>query len=332
MRAVLFERFGEPAEVLSLREIASPNPGPGQVRVRMLASPVNPSDLMTVRGVYGKLPTLPASPGYEGVGIVESAGPGLLGRLLIGKRVAVLGGESGAWRDLVLASARQVVPLSHRIPLEQAAMFFVNPTTAYALTRRVLRVPPGEWLLQTAAGSALGAMVIRLGRTFGFRTLNVVRRRAQVDEIRRLGGDAVIATESEDLIARVRELTGGEGVRYALDCVGGKTGSDVVRSLAVGGRLVVYGTLSGEPLAFSSRDLMTPSASIEGFWLACWMPALSLPGKLKVVRTVGKLIRSGVLASEVGQVFPLEQVGEAVRAAERTARGGKVLLTIDPKA
>src|SRR5262245_12417410 len=99
MRAAVFDRFGNPADVLSVRDIPIPEPGPGQVRVRMLASPINPSDLMTVRGKYAKLPELPAVPGYEGVGIVDAAGSGLLGKFLRGKRVVAINSRSGDWAE-----------------------------------------------------------------------------------------------------------------------------------------------------------------------------------------------------------------------------------------
>lgn len=328
MKAVVFEEFGEPSEVLSIREVAPKQPGPGQVSVRMLASPVNPSDLMTVRGLYGKLPELPATPGYEGVGIVEAAGPGLFGKFLKGKRVAFLNGDNGNWQERTIVNARQAVPLSDAVPLEQAAMFFVNPVTAYAMTREVLKVPPGAYLLQTGAGSSLGKMVIRLAQKYGFKTINVVRRSEGADALKKLGGDVVIATESEDLQARVRQITKGEGVRYALDCIGGATGSAVVKSLAPGAHMLVFGTLSAEPLSFSSRDLMTPMARLEGFWLARWMPSLPIWKKLHVVRTVGSLIKAGVLESEVGQSFALGDIKAAVTHAEAVARGGKVLLRI----
>src|SRR5438132_8658236 len=193
MQAVVFEKFGEPAEVLRSCDVPAPDPGPGEVRVRMLAAPVNPSDLLTVRGQYARLPKLPSTPGFEGVGIVESAGRGLWGRFLVGKRVAALSSPTGSWAELALVSARQAIPLSDALPLEQAAMFFVNPATAYIMTRRVLAVPAGEWLLQTAAGSALGRMVIRLGKRFGFRTINVIRRPEQAAELKALGADVIIA-------------------------------------------------------------------------------------------------------------------------------------------
>src|SRR5262249_27139380 len=161
-------------------------------RVRMRLSPINPSDLLTVRGEYGKRPALPTTPGFEGAGVVDAAGPGLLRHLRglkPGRRVAVLSGAGGAWGEYAVVPARELVPLPDDLPDEQAAMFFVNPVTAVVMTRYVLRVPPGEWLLQTAAGSALGRMVIRLGQRVGFRTVNAVRRREQAEELRRLGAD-----------------------------------------------------------------------------------------------------------------------------------------------
>src|SRR5215831_2365946 len=119
MKAIVFDRFGDPADVLQARDVPAPEPGPGQVRVRMIASPINPSDLLTVRGQYGRLPSLPATPGFEGVGVAESAGPGFLGRLWLGKRVAVLNGVTGNWQEYAVVPAKQVIPVSAEIPDEQ---------------------------------------------------------------------------------------------------------------------------------------------------------------------------------------------------------------------
>ncbi len=331
MKSVQFDQFGEPSAVLQLRDVEPPQPKPGEVLVRMLLSPVNPSDLMTIRGVYGKLPKLPCTPGYEGVGIVEASGGGLLGKLLVGKRVALLNGINGNWQERTTTLAKQAVPLPKSLPSEQGATFFVNPTTAYAMTQRVLAVPSGDWLLQTAAASELGKMVVRLGKRFGFKTLNVVRRAEQVETLTSLGADGVVVFDparqsSDELQNEVRRVTGDRGVRFAIDPVGGATGSAVVKSLAPSSRMLVYGTLSPEPLSFSPRDLMTPGASISGFWLARWLPQLSLLAKLKLIRTVSRLIQDGVLTSQIGEVFPMDRVSDAVRAAEIPGRSGKVLL------
>src|SRR5271168_1112099 len=150
MKAVICERWGNPEEVLAVRDVATPEPGPGHVRVRMLASPINPSDLFMVRGEYGVQPPLPCTPGFEGVGIVE-AGSGLLARRVMGRRVAVLNGKSGNWAEHVVIPARQAVPVPAGLSDELAASFFVNPATAVIMPRYVLKVPRGAWLLQTAA-------------------------------------------------------------------------------------------------------------------------------------------------------------------------------------
>jgi NADPH:quinone reductase-like Zn-dependent oxidoreductase len=327
MKAVVCDRWGDPEEVLQVREMPEPSPGPGEVRVRMIASPINPSDLLMVRGQYGYLPPLPATPGFEGVGVVE-AGSGLLARRVMGRRVAVLNSGGGNWREQVVIPARQAVPVPKELTDEQAATFFVNPASAFIMTRYLLQVPPGAWLLQTAAGSTLGRMVIRLGQHFDLRTLNVVRRREQAEELLLLGGTAAVATNNESLTERVQALTGGEGVHYALDAVGGATGSEVVRNLARGGRLVVYGTLAGEPLTFDSRALMVGQKRVEGFWLSEWVREQKPWTMLWLFRRIGKLIRAGVLVSDVGKSFPLADIHAAVRQASMPGRQGKVLLRI----
>ena len=337
MKAVVFEQTGEPGDVLSPRDLDPPSPGPGQVLVRMLASPVNPSDLMYVRGQYTLQPSLPATPGFEGVGVVEKASGGLRSKFMLGKKVCVLSRCGGNWAEYNAVPATQVIPfsplLTGEMSVEQAATFFVNPATAFVMTRKVLNVPAGQWLLQTAAGSVLGRMVIRLGKRFGFKTLCVVRREEQVEELRSLGADAVLkfdaATDSPaECAARVRELTGGEGVAHAIDCVGGATGSAVIASLARHGRLLVFGTLSGEPLSFSPRDLMTPGATVTGFWLGNYMESIKLPARLGLVRTIAGLVRDGVLASDVAESFSLDDIETAVQHAERPGHRGKVLLRI----
>ncbi|MCS6851337.1 MAG: zinc-dependent alcohol dehydrogenase family protein [Gemmataceae bacterium] len=324
MKAAIFERFGEPAEVLQLREVPRPAPGPGQVRVRMLASPINPSDLAMIRGVYGQRPRLPATPGFEGVGVVTAAGPGWLGRLRKGRRVAVLNAQGGNWQEEVVVPARHVVPIPTDIPDEQAACFFVNPATAVVMVRHVLRVPRGAWLLQTAAASALGRMVVRLGRHDGFRTLNVVRRREQIDELLRLGADAVVCTADEILLDRVRALTDGVGVPFAIDPVGGPLTAQLIETLARHGRLLVFGTLSGEPMTLSPRDLMVGHKTIEGFWLSEWARDQGPLTMLRLFRGIVRLMRRGVLTTEVAAMYPLEQLAAAVAAASQAR--GKVLL------
>ncbi len=329
MKAIVFEQFGEPVEVLQVRDVPDPEPGPGEVRVRMIASPVNPSDLLVTRGRYGVLPTLPAIPGFEGVGVVDKIGPGLnpLGRLVLGKRVTVINHAGGNWAEFAVIPSRQARPVPADLPDEQVASFFVNPATVLAMVRKVLKVPRGAWLLQTAAGSELGKMIIRLGRHDGFKTLNVVRRREAIDELKSLGGDAVISSSQGPIDEQVRAIAGPNGIRYAVDPVGGETGSQVFKSLAPEGRMLVYGTLSQQPLVIEPRLLISGKRILEGFWLGHWMREQSIFTALSHFRAISQLIRAGVLSTEIGETFPLTSIADAVQAAERVGRHGKVLLT-----
>jgi NADPH:quinone reductase-like Zn-dependent oxidoreductase len=328
MKAILFDRCGEPEEVLQVRDTAIPKPGRGEVRVRMLASPINPSDLMYIRGLYGKTPPLPSTPGFEGVGIVEESGGGMLARRVMGKRVAVISGSGGNWREQTVVPARQAVPIPANLPVEQAASFFVNPASALVMTQYILGIPRGAWLLQTAAGSALGRMVICLGKQNGFRTMNVVRRREQADELLRQGGDAAICSGDESIPERALALTNGAGVPFAIDAVGGKTASDVVQALGHNGRMLVYGTLSMEPMSIDPRVLMVNHKTVEGFWLSIWAAKQSVVTMLLLFRRIARLLQAGVLATDVGSSFTMDQIKEAVRLAAAPVRQGKVLLKI----
>jgi len=328
MNAVVFDHCGDPEEVLQVRDVPTPEPGPGQVRVRMLASPVNPSDLLYVRGMYGSAPPLPATPGFEGAGIVEASGGGLLARRVMGKRVAVVSSMGGNWREQTVVPARQAIPVPTDIPIDQAATFFVNPASAVVMTQYVLRIPRGAWLLQTAAGSALGRMIIRLAKHSGFKTMNVVRRREQADELLRLGADAVICSSDESIPDRALALTNGNGVPFAIDAVGGKTASDAVMALGANGRMLVYGTLSMEPMTVDPRTLMVNHKTVEGFWLSIWAARQNPLTMLLLFRRIGQLMRGGVLASDVGATFGLDQIREAAREAAKPGRHGKVLIKI----
>jgi NADPH2:quinone reductase len=328
MKAIRFEQFGEPSQVLKVVDLPDPKPGPGEVAVRMIASPINPSELLVVRGRYGVLPTLPATPGFEGVGVVEEAGPGLVGKFLKGKRVAVLNQAGGNWAERVVVPALRAIPLPSDLPDEQVASFFVNPASVLAMVRHILKVPRGAWLLQSAAGSTLGKMIIKLGRHDGFKTLNVVRRREAVDELKALGGDAVISSSDGPIHDQVMTLTGGRGVAYALDPVGGETGSEVFKSLGEDGRMIVYGLLSDEPITFDPRAMIAGKRVIGGFWLGHWMQSRSKIKAVALFREIAGLIREGVLATDPGPAFPLDSITDAVREAEVVGRKGKVLLTM----
>lgn len=355
MKSARINAFTRDINDIHIAEVPVPEPAAGQVRVRMLMSPVNPSDLNFVHGTYNEAlrriiwnhdasddsglfydpseeiacPVPPYSLGGEGVGIVDATGSGLLARRLRGKRVAVAGGPpNGTWQEYTLIDAKKAVALPGAISNEQAAMFFVNPVTAYVLTREVLCVPRDGWLLITAAGSALGKSIVRMSKVFGFKTICIVRSETNAKQLRELGADAVIETDLQDVLAEVARLTGGKGVGYAIDCVGGELAALVVRCLGLNGKLVLYGTLANAPLQMAIRDLMMPMGQISGFLLPTWMKQQSPLKLLSILRQVKKLTLQDIFATEVTDYYPLDQVVEAVTDATQPGRTGKVMLQI----
>jgi NADPH:quinone reductase-like Zn-dependent oxidoreductase len=171
-------------------------------------------------------------------------------------------------------------------------------------------------------------MMIKLGRHDGFKTLNVVRRREAIDELKALGGDAVISSEDGPVDEQVHRIVGGDGVAHAIDPVGGETGTALFRSLAPEGQLVLYGTLSGQPMEIDPRLMISGKRLVQGFWLGHWMRERSIPGVLLLFREIAALIRRGVLRSDIGRVYPLGEIVEAAKQADSVARQGKVLVRL----
>ena len=181
--------------------------------------------------------------------------------------MAVLNQAGGNWAEYATLPAIRAIPVSSGIPDAQVASFFVNPATVLAMARHVLKVPKGAWLLQSAAGSTLGRMMIKFGKHDGFKTLNIVRRHEAMDELRKLGADAVICSADGPIEEQVRKIVGGDGVALALDPVGGDTGTAVFDALATGGRMLVYGTLVEAPLRIDPRQMIAGKRIVEGFYL-----------------------------------------------------------------
>ncbi|MFB7272345.1 zinc-dependent alcohol dehydrogenase family protein [Streptomyces sp. NPDC056244] len=329
MKAVRFDQYGEPAKVISVDDVPLPEPGEREARVRITATPVNPSDLLYVRGVYGGLEAhFPAPIGFEGVGTVDALGPGVKD-LAVGQRVSVMNGTGGNWAEYTVVPARDLFPMPDDIPDEQAACFVVNPASAIIMVRQALAVPRGEWLLQSAAGSELGRMIIRLAKRDGIRTLNVIRRREPVPELKRLGADAVIVSTDGPIDEQVRGIVGPEGVKYAIDPVVGETGTQMFKALHAEGRMLVYGSLTGEPIRVGEdpRYILAGRRTLEVFWLPDWLARMDDTAREQLVQDIVTLMREGIVETSPGSTFPLDEVTTAVAEAEKIGRKGKALLT-----
>lgn len=325
MRAVIFSQFGEPDEVLAVAERPLPEPGPGEVRVRLTHRTINPSDLSTIRGIYGRLPQLPAVPGLEGMGVVDKLGEGVNG-YTVGQRVIPMG-MSGTWAEYGIANALQMMAVPDEVTDQTAAQFVVNPVTAWVMLTEVLNLKAGEWVLQTAAGSTLGRIVLQLAQLKGFKTVNLVRRREQVQELLDLGADAAFCTADSDVVSQVQAVTGGKGVKGAIEAVGGETGRLAHACLRPGGTMLVYGRLSDDDTPLNWGEMIFKGTTVQGFWLSYWFQTKPQMEILQSLLALMGLMAQGHLVPPVEAEYDLAQIVEAVQHAERPGRSGKVLLT-----
>lgn len=325
MRALCFHEFGPPADVLRLEELTTPQPGPGQVRLRLSHRPINPSDLLTISGDYGRLPRLPATPGLEGVGRVEAVGEAVTG-WRVGDRAIPLG-SGGTWCEAIISDAARLLPVPDAVGDETAAQFVVNPVTAWVMLEEELALRPGDWLVQTAAGSTLGRLVIQLAQLRGYRTINLVRRPEQARELLDLGADAAFCTEEPDVVRSVRALTEGKGAHGALDAVGGEAGALALRCLRAGGVMLVYGILGGDPLPLHNGEMLFRGLTVRGFWLSHWFQH-SPPDRVQpTLLALMQLMAEGRLIPPVEAAYDLADYLAAIAHADRPGRQGKVLLT-----
>src|SRR6476646_4367819 len=192
MRQLQLIAHGEPSDVIELNTVSEPALGQEDVLIAMEAAPINPSDFLYVRGLYGVRPTFPSSVGAEGVGRVAKIGS-KVDVALRGKRVLIIPTyEQGTWADQVVAPVRNLVPMSDDADPLQLSMIGINPVTAYLLLNRYVSLMPGDWIGQTAANAAMGQYIIALAKLAGIKTLNIVRREEAAEQVRQWGGDRVV--------------------------------------------------------------------------------------------------------------------------------------------
>jgi NADPH:quinone reductase len=324
MQALEIHTYGEPLRVV---EKPVPEPGPGEVLIKIAASPINPSDLMFLRGLYGLKKPLPIVPGFEASGVVVKAGRGMLPRLWLGRRVACVAsdGGDGAWAEYMVTSAKRCVPLLKSVSLEQGAMLVVNPWTAWAL---IDTAKQGGHLAiaQTAAASALGRMLLRLCQREQISLVNIVRSNPQVELLTQMGGKHVLDSSSPKFKEQLSDVFQKLNVTLALDAVGGEMTGNLLSALGKGGRVIVYGALSGQPSTASPYDLMFWDKRVEGFLLPNWLLRRNFFQQCQMALSMQRLL-SNELHSEIRERVPLKDVPTAIEKYTQEMTKGKMLIT-----
>jgi trans-2-enoyl-CoA reductase len=289
----------------------------------MRAAPINPADLNQIEGKYPVRAELPATPGFEGAGIVAEVGPNVT-NVAVGALV-ILPHNTGTWRDAVAVKAGELVVVPAGIKPVDAAMLKINPMTAWRLLHDYVDLARGDWLIQNAANSAAGRAVIQIARELGYKTVNVVRRSELVDEQRADGGDVVLV-DSENLRREVADAIGGAPIHLGLNAVGGESALRLANCLAAGATLVTYGAMSLQPLKIPNGLLIFKDLRFRGIWINKWYDDATPAQRMEAFQHLFEMATRGLLQTKVEKAYPLSEAKTAVAHAARGQRSGKIIF------
>ncbi|WP_374226275.1 zinc-dependent alcohol dehydrogenase family protein [Bacillus sp. sid0103] len=325
-KCIKFYKFGSPKDVLKIEYKSVESPEENEVLVRMLTRPINPSDLIPIRGAYSHRISLPNTPGYEGVGIVEDVGP-FVSKSLIGKRVLPLRGE-GTWQEFVKTSAEFAVPIPDSIDDFTASQMYINPVTAWVVCTEVLKLRPNDFLLVNACSSSIGHIFAQLSKILGFRLIAVTRNNKYTEDLLHLGATYVIDTSEASLYETVMELTNGRGADAAIDSVGGSSGNDLAFSVHPNGNFITIGLLSG--IQVNWADIVNQAkVNANIFHLRNWNKNVSADKWQETFNHLIRLIADKKLRlMMVDSKYDLSDVKKAIDVVEFSKiTKGKVFLT-----
>lgn len=311
-KVLALSKLGEPKDVLHLHSHSISPPHSDLLTLRFLASPINPADINQIQGVYPTKPTFTTSlstpdpvavGGNEGVAEVLSTGGKVKG-VQKGDWVIMRRQGFGTWRTHAQTTESEVVRIQNKDGLrpEQVGTVSVNPMTAYRMLKDFVDLKPGEWFIQNGANSGVGRAAIQLGKLWGLKSINIVRKRATgMEELKAdlvsLGADAVVTdeeVESKGFRDQVKELTDGgrEPIRLGLNCVGGSIVNSMAKHLATGAHMVTYGAMSKQPVSLPTGLLIFKDIHFDGFWVSRWSDK-NPQEKEKCVHEVLDLTREG---------------------------------------
>lgn len=303
----------------------------GQVLVKMLASPVNPSDLVYLLGKYGLAPNNGAYVGFEGCGIVVDANAGLYGKWLIGKRVAVSAqpGIDGVWAKYAVTKANFCLPVRKSLSDEQAATIIVNPCTSVCLVERA-KTLNAKAIVINAAASQVGKGVIRYAKMLGIKTIATVRSEGNVEVLKDLGADSVLLTTSEEFQEELKRACKEFKATVLLDSVASEDTPNTLKAMPNNSTAIVYGRLTEtfDPVGglFSVSDVIFRNIKIEGFWLAKYIGDSNPWQVISLSRKVQKLFEQGIFHTDIYASVNFDGFPEALDHYAKHKSDGKVIL------
>ena len=324
MKQVLIEAYGTPWEVARCTEVAGVGaPAADEVVFDVLAFPINPADMGFCRGSYRLRPPLPATPGAECVGRATAVGASVK-HVKTGDLVINLQREN--WTQQRKVKGEDAIPLPAGIDLRQAAMVRINPPTAHLMLSDFVDLKGGDWVIQNAANSAVGRLLIVLAHQRGLRTVNVVRRAELAAELEQLGADLVLV-DGDDLAERVARETGSAPIKLGVEAIGGAATGRIVECVASDGTVVHYGSMSGENPNVGRTNFIYRGVKLTGFMLGRFLAKRSAEKIRAIYADLGEQVKAGKLYAPVDTIYPIDKIKDALAHADKGGRNGKILVS-----
>lgn len=326
-KVVRFHRIGGP-EVLQLEDVEIPPPGKGEVQIRIHALGLNRAEIMFRTGKYLSEPKFPARPGYEAAGTVAAIGAGVQG-FQIGDAVSVIPGfdlnEYGFYGEVANAPARLVVHHPASLSWVEAAAAWMQYMTAYGALIDIAGLKSGETVVIPAASSSVGLAAIQIANRVGAIPVAVTRSSSKRQALLDAGAAKVIASDEQDLVALLRNITGGKGARVVFDPVGGPTVAKLVQAMSGFGILFLYGALSTEPTPLPLFDVLVKDLTIRGYKVS--EITADNARMAQGIEFVNQGLADGTLRPIIAKTFPLEKIVDAHRYMEANEQVGKIVVT-----
>lgn len=317
MKAVRFHELGGP-DVLRVDEVETPQPGAGEVLIRVAVAGINYADTMLRKGTYFYKPKLPFTPGFEAAGTIEAVGADS-NNAQVGQRVMTKM-QSGGYAEYVLAKAAEVIPIPDGLDFGKATALLAQGLTALGLLRNLRS---GQTVLVHAAAGGVGSLLVQLAKYKGARVIGTASTAEKLKTISDLGAEVTVNYTEANWPEQVLAATDGKGVDLLIEMVGGEIGRQNIRCLAAGGTMIVYGAASGEDFQISALGLLAKNQTVKGYTLY-----IETPESLEsFTRELMEHVANGRLQIMV-QEFALADAAAAHRAIESRQTTGKVVLTV----
>ena len=327
-KVVRFHALGGP-EVLKIEDEPIPEPGKGEVRLKVKAIGLNRAEVMFRRGQYLETPALPSKLGYEAAGVVDAVGPDV-DTSWLGKKASTVPGflmtQYGVYGEVAIVPASALATYPENLSPEEGTSIWMQYLTAYGALITHGQITNGDFVIITAASSSVGIAAIEIVKVEGAISIATTRTSRKKAALAEVGANHVIATQEENVLARVKEITGGKGARVIFDPIAGKGIELLANAAAFGGTIFEYGALAPEPTPFPLFTALHKGLSVRGYTVRELLSDPKLKGK--AVQYVFDHLKAGKFKPRIDRVFPFTQIVEAHRYMESNEQIGKIVVKV----